>query len=498
MADPDAATVITSARSEPAGPSSTSPATARLVIGLLLVSAFVVILNETIMGVALPRLMTDLDISATTGQWLTTGFMLTMAVVIPITGFLLEQFPTRPVFTWAMSLFSAGTVIALLAPGFPVLLVGRVVQASGTAIMMPLLMTTVLTLVEPQRRGRVMGNISIVISVAPAIGPTISGLILQSFTWRSMFGFVLPIALAALVIGLLKVRNVSTPRRVPLDVGSVIVSAFAFGGIVYGLSSIATIGIGGIWTPVVALTVGLVALVGFIARQRSLQRRDRALLDLRTFRVRTFTIAIVAMCIAMIAMFGTLILLPIYLETVLGLPVLQVGLLLLPGGLVMGLLSPVVGRLYDQHGAQVLAVPGAVLVSVVLWMFTMLSPTTSVWFVLAAHVLLSIGLALTFTPLFTAGLGGLTPDLYSHGSALLGTAQQLAGAAGTALFVTLMAIGTAAAGGGASSAVSVDATAAGVRTAFLVGAIISLFGIAASAMVRKPELAPGLVPSPTH
>ena len=464
-----------------------SPGETRLVIGLLLVSAFVVILNETIMSVALPRLMDDLGISAATGQWLTTGFLLTMAVVIPITGFLLQRFNPRPVFVWAMSLFSAGTLVALLAPGFSMLLIGRIVQASGTAIMMPLLMTTVLTLVEPSHRGRVMGNISIVISVAPAIGPTISGLILNAFSWRWLFGFVLPIAVAALVIGALKVQNVSTPRRAPLDVFSVVLSAFAFGGIVYGLSSIGEAGTTGPLVPVVALVVGAAALALFVLRQTRLQRTDSALLDLRTFRTRGFTIPIVAMGLSFMAMFGTLILLPIYLERVLGLEVLQVGLLLLPGGLLMGLLSPVVGRIYDRRGPRVLLVPGSIIVSAVLWALATVDTDTSVWFVLAAHVVLSIGLALTFTPLFTAALGGLPPKLYSHGSAVLGTTQQLAGAAGTALFVTLLTLGTASALTGQGSDAVAAATASGVRTAFLVGAVISLAGIATSALVRRPQ-----------
>ena len=140
----------------------------RLVIGLLLVSSFVVILNETIMNVALPVLMRDLRIDAAAAQWLSTAFMLTMAVVIPITGWLLQRFHTRSVYLAAMSLFSVGTLVAALAPGFPMLLVGRVVQASGTAIMLPLLFTTVMMLVPPATRGRTIGNISIVISVAPA------------------------------------------------------------------------------------------------------------------------------------------------------------------------------------------------------------------------------------------------------------------------------------------------------------------------------------------
>lgn len=195
------------------------------VIGLLLVSAFVVILNETIMGVALPRLMADLGITAATGQWLTTGFMLTMAVVIPATGFIMERFRLRQVFVAAMGLFSLGTAIAAVAPGFELLLVGRVVQASGTAVMMPLLMTTAMTLVPPASRGKTMGMISVVISVAPAIGPTISGIILNSLSWRWMFIIVLPIALLALAAGTWKVRNVTAPRHARLDVLSLVLSA---------------------------------------------------------------------------------------------------------------------------------------------------------------------------------------------------------------------------------------------------------------------------------
>ena len=210
----------------------------RLVINLMLVATFVVFLNETIVGVAVPRVMEDLRIEASTAQWLSTAFMLTMAIVIPTTGFLMQRLSTRTVFILAMSLFSLGTAIAAIAPGFEVLLVGRVVQASGTAIMMPLLMTTVMTLVPPHERGKTMGNISIVMSVAPAVGPAVGGLIVQALDWRFIFILVLPIALFALVLGGLRVKNVTEKTNVPLDVLSVILSAFAFGGLVYGLSSI--------------------------------------------------------------------------------------------------------------------------------------------------------------------------------------------------------------------------------------------------------------------
>ncbi|NRD25172.1 DHA2 family efflux MFS transporter permease subunit [Frigoribacterium sp. VKM Ac-2836] len=467
----------------------------KLVIGLLLVSAFVVILNETIMGVALPSLTRDLDITVTAGQWLTTGFMLTMAVVIPITGFLLQRFNTRPVFITAMSLFSLGTAISAIAPGFGVLLLGRVVQASGTAIMMPLLMTTVLTLVPPATRGRTMGNISIVISVAPAIGPTISGVILSVLEWRFMFILVLPIALAALALGAARVKNVTTPKKVPLDVTSVILSAFAFGGIVFGLSSIGEGAEAAVpaWVP---LAVGVVALVAFVLRQRSLQRRDRALLDLRTFSSRTFTISASVLGVGMIALFGTLIVLPIYLQNVHGLDPLATGLLLLPGGLVQGLLSPVVGRLFDRYGPTVLLVPGTTLVSAVLWFMSTVSESTPIPMVLGAHVALSIGLAFMFTPLFTSGLGSLPSNLYSHGSAIVGTVQQLAGAAGTAVFVTVMTLAATAAA--SQSGAGVAATGAGVRAAFLVGAIISVFAVVGSFFVRRPPVVEGAEPVVAH
>ncbi|WP_241843240.1 MDR family MFS transporter [Agromyces albus] len=457
------------------------------VIWLLLAASFVVILNETIMGVAIPHLVDDLDITISAAQWLTTAFMLTMAVVIPITGFLLQRFATRPIFIAAMSLFSAGTLIAALAPGFEVLLLARVVQASGTAIMMPLLMTTLMTLVAPSDRGRLMGRVSIVISVAPAIGPTISGLILNYLSWRFMFWLVLPIAVVMLVIGIRRVENVSEPRVIPIDVFSVVLSAFGFGGLIYGLSLVGgevsgtSAGSAPMW---VALAVGVGGIAAFILRQRALQRSDRALLDLRTFRSTNFAVSVALMVVMMAALFGTIILLPIYLQNVLHLEPIVTGLMLLPGGLTMGLLGPVVGRLFDRFGPTPLIVPGSIAVSAVLWSLTMVTEQTSPWMLLMGHVVLSAGLAFMFTPLFTSALGSVEPRLYSHGSAIVGTVQQVAGAAGTALFITVLAAVTATV---AATGVSSEmAEVAGIRAAFLVGAIISITAVVGAFFVRKP------------
>ena len=454
----------------------------RLVLGLLLVSAFVVILNETIMGVALPHLMSDLGISASAAQWLTTAFMLTMAVVIPVTGYLLQRLNTRPVFILAMSLFCAGTLLSALAPGFAVLVIGRIVQASGTAIMMPLLMTTVMNLVPPESRGKTMGNISIVISVAPAIGPTLSGLILSMLDWRWLFLAVLPVAVAALALGAAKIENVTVPTKAPIDVLSVILSAIGFGGFVYGLS-----GLGEMVlhpppvSPWIPLGVGMVVVALFVLRQLQLQKQDRALLDLRTLATGAFTIATLLMSILMLAMFGTFILLPIYLQNVLGLSTLQTGLLLLPGGLIMGLCAPSVGGLYDRVGPRPLVIPGALLFAVVMWMLALLLQTdTPVWLLLAAHILFSIALALMFTPLFTVSLGSLPPNLYSHGSAMVGTTQQVGGAAGTALFVAIMTMQAGAAGADGAAALT-----AGIRAAFFCGALIAIVGVVTALFIRR-------------
>ena len=457
----------------------------KLVIALLLGSTFVVFLNETMMSVAIPNLMESLGVLPNVAQWLTTAFLLTMAIVIPITGFLLQRLNTRPVFMLAMSIFTAGTVICAAAPGIELLILGRVIQAVGTAIMMPLLMTTVMTLVPPESRGKTMGNISIVISVAPAIGPTIGGFILANLDWRWMFILMLPIAIAALAVGVSKMQNVTTPRYAPLDIASVILSALGFGGLVYGLSSMGEGEQAGaafpIWLP---LVVGLVAMVVFIWRQIVLSRQDKALLDLRTFLSRNYTVSVLTMAMAMMALFGTVILLPIYTQNVLGLDTLQTGLLLLPGGLLMGLLAPSVGRLYDRIGPTKLLVPGTILVSIVLWALTRVDQNTSVWAILTGHIIISIGLALVFTPLFTAALGSVRMEMYSHGSAILGSVQQVAGAAGIALFVALMTIRTTALS--AEGVEPVSALAGGIQLAFLIGAVISLFAVLAAFFVRKP------------
>lgn len=436
------------------------------VIWLLVASAFVMILNETIVLVALPAVITDLGISVLTAQWLTSGFLLTMAVVIPITGYLLQRFPPRGVYLASMGLFCSGTLLAALSPGFPALMTGRIVQAAGTAVMVPLLMTSVIRLVPVHRRGAMMGTITIVIAVAPAIGPTVSGLILSVLGWRFTFWAVLPVALIALAAGARWLRVSAQTRRVPLDVLSVPLAVIGFGGLVWGLTAIGEAARG--YSPVPAwlpIIVGVLAMVAFVVRQLRLQRQERALLDLRPLAHRAFAVPVVLMALTFMALFGVLILMPLYIQEVMGAAPFVTGLALLPGGLVMGLLGPIVGRLYDRYGVRPLAVPGSVVAAGALWAFVTLDASSPLWHLVAMHMLLVLGISFMITPLMTDALGQLPAGLESHGSAIVATLQQVAGAAGTALFVTVMAL--------ASTGTSDVADAHGAQVAFLTAALIA-------------------------
>lgn len=408
------------------------------VLRWLVAATFIVILNETIMINAIPDLKAHFEVGNTAAQWLTTAFMLTMAVVIPVTGWFLQRVTTRQAFGLAMVVFCAGTLLAALTPAsmFWLLIVARVIQAAGTAVMMPLLMTTLMNVVPESDRGRVMGNVTLAMSVAPAMGPAVSGLILNSLSWRWMFLLVLPVAVGIATAGLRRLQNVGEPTAGSIDAMSVPLSAIGFGSLVYGLSLVGQDDPP--LSPYLLIGVGAVALALFVWRQVSLQRDGSPLLDLRTLTHRTYTVSLVLMVIAFMGFLGSLLLLPLYLQDVRGLSPLQTGLLMMPGGLAMGLLGPQVGKVFDRVGGRPLVIPGAIGITVGLGLFTQIDLNTSYWYVFAAHVVMMVSLAAVFTPVFTLGLGAVPQQLYSHASSLLGALQQVAGAMGAAVSVAVL------------------------------------------------------------
>ncbi|MCI4012613.1 MDR family MFS transporter [Brevibacterium sp. ZH18] len=456
------------------------------IIGALAFGAFLMILNETVLTVALPSIMIDYGVSASTGQWLTTGFLLTVAVVIPLTGYLLQRYSLRGLFVFALSSFLIGLVLAVVAPTFSVLLVARVIQAIGTAIVLPLLMNTTLTFVPPKSRGTVMGLNSIVIAVGPAIGPTISGVIVNTMSWHWIFALMTPLAVVVLALGIIFIKVPSATRKVPVDVISVILSAFAFGGLVYAISTVGG-ALDDLTLPLVSGVIGVAALVIFIVRQMRLTRSGRELLNLQPFKNRNFRLSIIMIMIAMGTLLGTVVILPIFLQNGSGLSTMTIGMMLLPGGLVQIAVGPIFGRVYDRHGPRPVLIPGALMLALGQWLFTTVDPGTALGFIVMFHSIFCIGLAMLMTGLLSAALSDVPYELYGHGSAIFNTGQQLGGAVGTTIFVTVMSAVAAAESGAGSDLV--DGLFDGAHIAFVIGGILATVAVICAPFIKSVKQA---------
>jgi len=466
-------TLTAAARTVTAPPPSR---TGRTVLAALLVATFVVVLSSTITTVAIPPLSHDLGVTAGTAQWITTGYMLTMAAVIPITPFLTRRFRLRPLFLSAMALFTAATVLTATAPTLVLLLLGRIGQATGGAVTTPLMLTAVTVLVPAARRGRTMGLITLVMAAAPALGPTLAGIATDALGWRALFWLTLPLAAGVLIAGILAVRDVTTTGPAHLDVLSALLAAAGFGGIVLGLAG----GCGPAAT-IAALVTGTIALAVFARRQRRLG--DHALIDPRTFGPATFRRATLLLALTMLSLFGALVLIPIYLQEARGLSTAATGLALLPGGILTGLLAPLVGRLADQRGPALALPIGTIAVSAAFWALIATGQRTPLAWTIAAHLMLSTGIAFLMTPLFTVSLNVTPAPLAPHAGAVLNTIQQVAGAAGGGLLVT-----TSTTFSGLAGPFGQETAQKHPQAGFLTAAVISLAGIVLAARVaRSPK-----------
>ncbi|WP_425281085.1 MDR family MFS transporter [Paenibacillus jilunlii] len=452
----------------------------------LLLGGFIGLLSETMMNVALPVLMEKWDLTASTAQWITTGYILVVSIIMPVSALLLQWFTTRQLFTTAITLFIAGTLAAGFAPGFEILLAGRLVQAAGTAILMPVIFNTVLTIIPPAKRGSAMGMVGLVMMVAPALGPTVSGLIVDKLSWQWMFWGLIPFLIIDLMVGLLNIENVGQITKPKIDILSLLLSTIAFGGIVYGLSSVGE-GEGGWGSPVVVLSLGagIVALVFFILRQLTMQQ---PVMNLRAFKYPMFTAGTLFIVIGFLTIFSTSYLLPIFMQGSLALSALYAGLLMLPAGLINAVLSPIIGRSFDKAGPRVLVIPGVIILAAAMWMFTGISMDTPVYRIVLLHCCMTVGIALTLMPAQTNGLNQLPRELHPHGTAIMNTLQQLASAVGTALIVSVMTSGQKeylrTHTGTAAQELAANSLSAGVHNAFVLAAAITLTGVIAGFFVR--------------
>jgi len=439
----------------------------KLPIMIVLISgAFVAILNQTLLGTALPHIMSDLNINANTAQWLQSAFMLVNGIMIPITAFLIGKFTTRKLFLAAMILFSIGTLLAGIAPDFPVLLSGRILQAAGAGIIMPLMQTITMLIFPVEKRGTAMGLFGLVIAFAPAIGPSLSGLIVENLPWRTLFFMILPIAIIDIIIAYFILRNVTEQTNPKLDVLSVILSTFGFGGFLYGFSTAGTSG----WLSsqvLISMIVGALALLWFILRQL---RLEEPILEFRVFKYRVFTITTILGMIAFFVIIGAAVILPIYMQNMLGYSALASGLALLPGAIVQGVMSPITGNLFDRFGAKWLGIIGLTITTITTFMLGFLTPETSITYIATVNAFRMFGVSMVMMPVTTAGLNVLPTHLISHGTAVNNTFRQVAGAIGTALPITLMTT-AAVPEAGAQGVIQ------GVNVAFIVTGFIAIAGI---------------------
>ncbi|MFL0364369.1 DHA2 family efflux MFS transporter permease subunit [Pseudobacillus sp. 179-B 2D1 NHS] len=475
------------------------------ILAVLMIGAFIAFLNNTLLNIALPSIMKDLDVGASTVQWLTTGFMLVNGIMIPTTAFLIQKYSVRRLFLVAMGLFTIGTIIAGVAHVFPLLLMARMVQASGSAIMMPLLMNVMLVSFPIEKRGAAMGVFGLILMAAPAIGPTLSGWIIEHYHWRMLFHFVTPIGIVVLLIGFFLLKDKKDKVDIRLDLFSLLLSSVGFGGLLYGFSSAGSKGWG---SPQVygTILIGAISLIWFILRQLKM---ERPMLNFKIFKYPMFALSSSITMVVNMAMFSGMLLIPIYVQTIRGISPMDAGLMMLPGALVMALMSPVTGRLFDKFGGRILAVTGLTITTITTYYFSKLALDTTYTHLVILNAIRMFGMSMVMMPVSTNGLNQLPTRFYPHGTAMNNTLNQVAGAIGTALLVTVMSTRTEthaeelaanamkhatvqpseAAIAGMKQQIAMKAMLEGINDAFFVSALIAAVALVLALFIKRSKQA---------
>ena len=457
-----------------------------LIMAALLLSAFTGLLNETALNMAYTEIIADFQISTATAQWLTTGFLLVMGILVPLSAYLNQTYTTRQLYITALSLLSLGTFVAALAPAFSLLLLARIIQASGLGILMPLMINILLLIFPPKRRGTVMGIMSLVILCGPAFGPSFSGFITEYFTWHYIFWTTLPIFLLLLAFGWKVVQNVTVPRKLKFDIPSFLLSSLGFGGIVFGFS-IAGEGSGEFVSTEVILPIliGFTALIIFSKRQFKI---EQPLLNLRVLKYPMYVFGLFAVFVGHMIIMSQAILLPMFLKTGLAITGLIAGLILLPAEACNGIMSVVIGRLMDKYGPKWLVIPGFALLIVTTFLFSGISRDISIAAFILLHIGLIIGVTMISSPSQTNGLNQLPRKYYPDGTAIVNTLMQIAGALGTAVSVSLLTKGQhnyMISGEAAGENIVAEALIAGVQYAFSFLVVITIIGFIASLFIKR-------------
>ncbi|GCF92378.1 MFS transporter [Enterococcus florum] len=405
-----------------------------LLVAVLLIGTFCTVLNQTLLTTAFPTLMKAFDISASSVQWLTTGFLLVNGIMIPISAWLINKFSSKKLYLTAMTIFLVGTITCFVAPSFSVLLIGRLIQAAGVGISMPLLQNIMLSIFPPEKRGSAMGMAGIVIGLAPALGPTLSGWIIDHYTWRDLFGMVIPIVIFVLILATFLMKSVINLSSPSLDILSAVLSTIGFGSLLYGFS---TVGDDGWGSPKVLgfLAVGIIVIGIFVWHQLHL---EHPFLELRVFKSRTFTIAAILVGVVNMSMVGAELVLPLYIQNIRGESAFHSGLMLLPGAVIMGAMMPITGAIFDKHGAKRLAISGMLILTAATLPFAFLTQETPIPMIVILYALRMFGISMVMMPVTTSGMNALPMNLISHGTAVNNTFRQVASSIGTAILISVL------------------------------------------------------------
>ncbi|ATH59550.1 MULTISPECIES: MDR family MFS transporter [Staphylococcus] len=463
-----------------------SKSSRNMIVAVMIISAFIAILNQTLLNTALPQIMKGLNINESKSQWLVTGFMLVNGVMIPLTAYLMDRIKTRPLYLMAMGIFLLGSIIAAIAPTFGILMLARVIQAIGAGIIMPLMQFTLFMLFPKSERGFAMGLAGLVIQFAPAIGPTLSGLVIDVTSWRMPFIIVVGVSLIGFIFGAIFIKSYNTTKDTKLDKRSVVYSTLGFGMMLYAFSSAGNLGFG---NPIViiSLVVSLLIIWVFIKRQFNI---SNPLLKLIVFKNRVFTLTTITSMIVMMSMVGPALLIPLYVQNALGLSAFLSGLVIMPGAIINGVMSIFTGKFYDKYGARPLIITGFSLLTIFSIMLCFLKADTSYMYLIIVYALRMFSVSLLMMPLNTAGINALHKNEISHGTAISNFGRVTAGSLGTALMVTVMSIGSKAYTQTTSAEENNDllqrqAIATGVDLSFLVISIFVVIGFILALFIKE-------------
>lgn len=451
-----------------------------VMLAVLVFGTFVTVLNQTVVAPAIPSVMGEMSVDAATAQWLTTGFTLVNAIMVPVTAYLIDRFTTRRLFLVAMGIFTVGSILAGWAPSFIVLLLGRLVQAAGAGILMPLVMTVLMLTFPMEKRGQAMGLFGIVIAFGPAIGPTAAGIIIDRASWHDMFYLIAILSTIVMIVGAVALdRGGSTNKDVKLDVVSVVLSSIGFGSLLYGLSAIGSYGFS--IASLLVSAVGIVALVFFFRRQL---HQEHPMLQVRVLANRKFLIATIIGMLVQAALLAAGILVPIYLQSYLGYSATVSGLVLLPGAIIMGAMGPIAGRLFDKHGPRTLSLIGMGVLTATTFGFAFLGAEASVALITVLYTVRLFSLSLVNMPITTWGMNALDDELINHGTSVNNTFRQVAGSLGTAIIVSTSTMATSAA---TPSMGVFPAQIFGFDLAFVLSGILCLIGFAMVVILVKSK-----------